>query len=109
MGSARLPRAWRAYFRMARLSAISASARAVRESSEPEARGAAAGTPRLQSPIVGTADFGDDGLARWRQAGCRHPYWRVLACRVERGERGTVLAVGGGQPLLSASRSANPG
>ena len=35
VGSDRLPRAWRAYLRMARLSATSASARAVRDSSVP--------------------------------------------------------------------------
>ena len=63
-GSVRLPRAWRAYFRMARLSAISASARSARDSCGAGRcrQGRQLECRRLEAPVVGTADLGDDGL-----------------------------------------------
>ena len=98
VGSARPPRAWRAYFRMARLRAISASARLVRDRSEPG--GGQSGQLKgrgVEAPVVGAADLGDRRLGGRREAGGGGPNGLLLAARVELGECGAILAVGGGK------------
>ena len=94
-GSARPPRAWRAYFRMARLSAISASARSARESCVPAAAvragswNADASRPQSSARRISATTASAPGV---RPSAPTHTRL-LLAAGVERRQRGTILAV----------------
>ena len=97
VGSMRPPRAWRAYFRMARLMATSALARSVRDSSalltgRGGSRNAEASSPQSSALASSATTAWPAGLIARR----RHPDRLVLAGLVEFGERGAIIALRGG-------------
>ena len=93
-GSARPPRAWRAYSRMARLSAISASARCSRVSSAPCGQRRKAESGGIETPIVGAADLREHGLGGRAEARGRDPDRLVPTLRIELLEGGAVGLLG---------------